>query len=506
LSVGNAAKHDSGRALRFQAAFPPLGGRGVGFSTLCGMAVAETPRCRCGMVACSSWADTDDDPPAEWIEEAVQVGPPAEWNDGVEVACQTDGLPTCDAIEKSVQVDPPMEWNDGVEVACQTDGTPVQWDESDGVLGYLTNDEDQWATPWVAWGDPWATPNTGEVELAALGVKVSSFESNIVDLAASMRSAVKESFKINCPRASPASTCAPAVEVFAVVAKQTEQIMASVAKMNEEQGARMVSSIKGIVTQYDKGVQLQFTNMGVRLAACCLPDAESLAGMTFVEARKCAPKSRHRSCFCSSRGLADPSKLKEKANLLTMARGTWHPRVDSKDDVYSGENTGAEVVAGGKFDGMTAAEIFGDSDSDGSGSVGGSVVEESAVSEWRDLPGHFGDDSEVLPADGILPGILVRLEGLKARPVLNGLFGRAIKFDEKKERWQVCLVEHGDNMLLKVENLVPLCPDEYEEVQNDVEQEELSVVRSCGGGAEEGVAVSVQSVPAASSAAFEESD
>eukprot|EP00445_Apocalathium_hangoei_P088867 CAMPEP_0204220578 /NCGR_PEP_ID=MMETSP0361-20130328/81042_1 /ASSEMBLY_ACC=CAM_ASM_000343 /TAXON_ID=268821 /ORGANISM="Scrippsiella Hangoei, Strain SHTV-5" /LENGTH=90 /DNA_ID=CAMNT_0051185983 /DNA_START=47 /DNA_END=316 /DNA_ORIENTATION=+ len=49
---------------------------------------------------------------------------------------------------------------------------------------------------------------------------------------------------------------------------------------------------------------------------------------------------------------------------------------------------------------------------------------------------------KVLLADGILPGILVRLEGLKARPELNGLFGRAIKFDEKKERWQVCLVEH----------------------------------------------------------------
>jgi len=87
---------------------------------------------------------------------------------------------------------------------------------------------------------------------------------------------------------------------------------------------------------------------------------------------------------------------------------------------------------------------------------------------------------KVLPADGILPGILVRLEGLKARPELNGLFGRAIKFDEKKERWQVCLVEHGDNMLLKVENLVPLCPDEYEEVQLALQSLRADQSQICG--------------------------
>mmetsp|Transcript_39045 Transcript_39045/g.125516 ORF Transcript_39045/g.125516 Transcript_39045/m.125516 type:complete len:234 (-) Transcript_39045:306-1007(-) len=86
---------------------------------------------------------------------------------------------------------------------------------------------------------------------------------------------------------------------------------------------------------------------------------------------------------------------------------------------------------------------------------------------------------KVLLADGILPGILVRLEGLKARPELNGLFGRAIKFDEKKERWQVCLVEHGD-MLFKVENLVPLCPDEYEEVQLALQSLRADQSQTCG--------------------------
>jgi len=80
--------------------------------------------------------------------------------------------------------------------------------------------------------------------------------------------------------------------------------------------------------------------------------------------------------------------------------------------------------------------------------------------------GRFDVDLDVLPVDGILPGCLVRMEGLQARPELNGLVGRAIKFNEEKERWQVRLEDRRD-MLLKDENLVQLCPDECEEVESE---------------------------------------
>ena len=50
------------------------------------------------------------------------------------------------------------------------------------------------------------------------------------------------------------------------------------------------------------------------------------------------------------------------------------------------------------------------------------------------------------------------MEGLKARPELNGLLGTLVEFIDDKGRWQVRLGGYED-MLLKGMNLVPITRD-----------------------------------------------
>jgi len=67
---------------------------------------------------------------------------------------------------------------------------------------------------------------------------------------------------------------------------------------------------------------------------------------------------------------------------------------------------------------------------------------------------------------GLSPGVLVRLHGLKAKPELNGLTGSCVAFDKGKGRWQVRVEDHtrGD-MLFKEENLQAVGVEEYEAAQ-----------------------------------------
>ncbi|CAE8635905.1 unnamed protein product, partial [Polarella glacialis] len=66
---------------------------------------------------------------------------------------------------------------------------------------------------------------------------------------------------------------------------------------------------------------------------------------------------------------------------------------------------------------------------------------------------------------GLSPGILVRLDGLKARPELNGCVGTLISLDKAKGRWQVRLEDCREDMLFKEDNLHAVSVDEYEAAQ-----------------------------------------
>jgi len=56
------------------------------------------------------------------------------------------------------------------------------------------------------------------------------------------------------------------------------------------------------------------------------------------------------------------------------------------------------------------------------------------------------------PADGIEPGMRVRVKGLQARPDLNGCLGSVVEWDAGEGRWKV-LMDDGSGLMLRASNL-----------------------------------------------------
>ena len=77
------------------------------------------------------------------------------------------------------------------------------------------------------------------------------------------------------------------------------------------------------------------------------------------------------------------------------------------------------------------------------------------------------------------PGIVVRLEGLQAKPELNGVVGKLVKFDETRDRWQVRF-EGYDDMLLRKASLVPLSLEECEETMTHAAEDDDEILKGCG--------------------------
>jgi hypothetical protein len=78
----------------------------------------------------------------------------------------------------------------------------------------------------------------------------------------------------------------------------------------------------------------------------------------------------------------------------------------------------------------------------------------------------------MLPPD-YEPGMVVRLDGLKARADLNGQWGMLLGFDDAKGRWNV-RIEGSDDMAIRVENLLPVSQEEYDAWAAEQGQAELS--------------------------------
>jgi len=103
------------------------------------------------------------------------------------------------------------------------------------------------------------------------------------------------------------------------------------------------------------------------------------------------------------------------------------------------------------------------------GKFGGTPMRQSENRTYR----SFGN-VETVDAnedEGLNPGIIVQIMGVKAKPELNGKVGMVIDFDKKKERWQV-RVDGASDMLFREENLYPVTPDEYEELLAQAKQQD----------------------------------
>jgi hypothetical protein len=98
--------------------------------------------------------------------------------------------------------------------------------------------------------------------------------------------------------------------------------------------------------------------------------------------------------------------------------------------------------------------------------------DEPEVEEEVDYP---EDDAEPLPMleyQKVEPGDVMMLEGLQAKPELNGETVKVLKEADTPGRWKVKLVWTGDVMSVKTENLVPV---NYDEEDNEEEEDVLAL-------------------------------
>ena len=91
---------------------------------------------------------------------------------------------------------------------------------------------------------------------------------------------------------------------------------------------------------------------------------------------------------------------------------------------------------------------------DGRGGLGGQAAKISLCESLHCVAGVSEEPAAPHALRKLLPGMVIRMVGLQARPELNGKVGVLVKHDDKTGRWQVRLRGHGD-MLLKDINLEP---------------------------------------------------